>query len=71
MMWTDTTMDKPSMSKAKVGNNYATLYNTNSLLGLTSPIEEWNIWLKRSDSAIFRVFQIEHFGKYNSLRKDI
>lgn len=32
MMWTDTTMDKPSMSKAKVGNNYATLYNTNSLL---------------------------------------
>ena len=50
-MWTDTTMDKPSMSKAKVGNNYATLHNTNSLLGLTNPIEVWNIWLNRSDSA--------------------
>lgn len=55
-MWTDTTMDKPSMSKAKVGNNYATLHNTNSLLGLTNPIEVWNIWLNRSDSAIFLVY---------------
>ena len=27
MMWTDITMDKPSMSKGKVGNNYTTQTN--------------------------------------------
>ena len=53
MMWTDTTMDKPSMSKAKVGNNYATLHNKNSLLGLTNPIDLSNIWANLSDSLFF------------------
>lgn len=53
MMWTDTTMDKPSMSKAKVGNNYATLHNKNSLLGLTSPTDLSNIWANLYDSLIF------------------
>lgn len=60
MMWTDTTMDKPSMSKAKVGNNYATLHNKNSLLGLTNPTDLSNIWANLSDSLIlfFQDFDI-------------
>ena len=60
MMWTDTTMDKPSMSKAKVGNNYATLHNKNSLLGLTSPTDLSNIWANLSDSLIF-IFNFDIF----------